>query len=787
MKGNSKSYWIWSKEFTDHEKEEPSLFLFRKNYKLKGPDIQGSIKISADTRYKLYINGCLVEVGPSKGDNQVWFLDEIDVSKYLKSGENIIGVKVLRYPIEPEKGTMSMFRTAHPGLYVKLSVTECKDGRVIGLHNVYSDSSWKVVQDGTFRIVDYPLLGSLQIYEAKTGNFKTHNWLSEQYDDYFWSSAMEYVENEINPQVSPGNLLPRNIPFMYRSKRRFSRVITVRSGNIKSNDWEELLRKDINLYIPKHTKVCVEISADEEMTGYLNLEMFSGKGAKIEILQAESYLQEGTTSTNGFSIPIKTDREDYINGHLDGPADHYVVDGFGSVEDNEVFEPFFFRTFRFIKLYIETDNEDLWITKFFYEETGYPLEVISSGETSDPSLNKTWEISERTLRRCMHETYEDCPYYEQLQYIMDSRSQILYTYSISGDDRLARKCMDDFKRSQRYDGLLNCCYPSVGTNVIPTFSIYYILILQDHMMYFGDKSLIRYHLPVVERILDYFNHNLSSDGLVKKIGGLNDTNVDRFWSFVDWTPEWNKTNGVPRATLKGALTIESLLYVLGLQAAASLASFINKNELADDFIAQSKITQQAIRKYCTSKEGMIKDGPSVDQFSQHVQVFSILTNTVGEDQGKKNLYKTIYEKEKYAQCSVSMAFYLFRALEKVKLYQYTNEYWNIWRRMIKNNATTCIEAESGDRSDCHAWGALILYELPSTILGIRPGAPGFSTIKISPISGYLDWARGEVSTPRGMVSIEWKKVNDEIFLDATVPQKVPIELDSSISNVQLHR
>ena len=70
----------------------------------------------------------------------------------------------------------------------------------------------------------------------------------------------------------------------------------------------------------------------------------------------------------------------------------------------------------------------LTLQRFDYQETGYPLEVSTSVKTSDESLSDIWEISEKTLRRCMHETYEDCPYYEQLQYVMDSRTQILYTY-----------------------------------------------------------------------------------------------------------------------------------------------------------------------------------------------------------------------------------------------------------------------------------------------------------------------------------------------------------------------
>ena len=112
----------------------------------------------------------------------------------------------------------------------------------------------------------------------------------------------------------------------------------------------------------------------------------------------------------------------------------------------------------------------------------------------------------------MHETYVDCPYYEQLQYIMDTRSEILYTYAVSADDRLARKAIAEFSRAQRPDGLLNCSYPNKTVNVIPGFALYYILMVHDHMMYFGDAELVKSVLPVVRRILDFFEERVIREG-----------------------------------------------------------------------------------------------------------------------------------------------------------------------------------------------------------------------------------------------------------------------------------
>ena len=209
----------------------------------------------------------------------------------------------------------------------------------------------------------------------------------------------------------------------------------------------------------------------------------------------------------------------------------------------------------------------------------------------------------------MHETYEDCPFYEQLQYAMDSRSQILYTYMVAADDRLARKCMDDFRRSQRYDGLLNCSYPCYGPNVIPGFSIYYILMLYDHMMYFGDREFLRQHMGTVDGILEYFRRNLDGRGLAGRMGGIN--GKDRYWSFIDWTAQWDETSGMPRAGLSGPITMESLLYIMGLDHAAKVLDYLGRSQVAQEYRSRADEVRKAVNTYCRDEAGMYTDGPGI--------------------------------------------------------------------------------------------------------------------------------------------------------------------------------
>lgn len=760
--------WIWTPSWEDADRQTARAVYFRKEIRLSGEALKAELTISADTRYKLYINGEFVQFGPSKGDDRIWFQDRVDAQPYLHAGRNVIAVLVLRYPEDPQKGNHGMFRTKTPGLYLAGSVEDEKGES----QDISADNSWRcIVNRGITFIREEERFAPLMIHEKAAGSYKLKGWMESGYADRGWEDALIYTEEELSASSQLTDPAERTIPYLYRRQRQFEEVFDDRCSVVKKAGWEAFLKgkADAQIEIPPHTTEEIVLSAGEEMTGYMRTELSKGAGAEIEYLYAEAYVQDETVGPD--QVPVKKDRLDKENGHLEGYRDLYMAAGYGTEKEPEVYEPYWFRTFRFVRLRIRTSDEPLILKRLDYEETGYPLDVKTQVETSDESLKEVWEISERTLKRCMHETYEDCPYYEQLQYIMDSRQQILYTYCVSADDRLARKCMDDLRRSQRPDGLLNCSYPNCTENVIPGFPIYYILMVHDHMMYFGERDLVREHLPVIDRILDYFHIHLSEGGYVGKLGDV--IEPGRPWSFIDWAAEWRDTAGMPPAGKRGALTMESLLYIYGLQHAAELYQYTGNEMKAENLRKRAGRVQDAVRIYCTGKSGLLQDGPGVEEYSQHCQVFALLTDTVDGDTGRENLIRT-FRKEGYAQCTIAMSFYLFRALEKAGLYEYTESCWDPWRRMAADHCTTCVESEAYARSECHGWGALILYELPSVTLGVRPAAPGYRRVQIAPVAGYMNAASGCVETPVGSIHVSWEMKEGKMELDYTVPDSVEV-------------
>ena len=788
METNQNTNWIWLPVWTPEDDDFARIVYFRKEFNIEEGRLPETyrLRISADSRYKLYINGQFVQEGPQKAtDLKEWFADYADIAPYLREGCNAAAVEVLRYPA-PSPSSMhpksndSLYRTEMPGLYVEDLNNEAGA-------NLSAGTGWRCRINRGIRIIgEDELPAPIHAQEDVTAASEYAGWKYSGYDDSSWENASERMLSDISLGDAPFNLVDRNVPLMHCEEKNFESVSAVRHADAEEGVLSESIRNKISdaykdmlsgkssITIPAHNSQIVEISAGAEECGYLIYSLAGGRNARIITLCSECYVYPQLRG-----VPVKGDRADSVNGQLTGHRSFYKAAGYGSEDSPEIYEPFWFRTFRYIRLEIETADEPLTILGFRYRATGYPLEIQTECTASDPDFAGIWDISERTLRRCMHDTYMDCPFYEQLQYAMDTRSEALYTYAVSGDDRLARQAMEAFRRSQRPDGMINCDAPTVKCNVIPGFSIYYLLMVYDHMMYFGDRDLVKLHLPAIDQILAFFDRNLNENGIVSKIGGP--LFHEKYWSFADWTPEWNDTVGAPAATDKGrgASTMESLQYLYGLQKAAELADFAGRKGLAEEYLGRADRLMAAIRSSCIGKftesdvQGlpMIQDGPGIDDYSVHCQVFGILTGLLSPEEGRIILDALIGRKG-IAQASVSFSFYLFRALEMCGMYERTDKLWNIWRDMLRDNLTTCVENNTDARSDCHAWGSLILYELPSVILGVRPAAPGYEKISVAPVPGYLEHAEGTVFTPHGDIHVAWRR-------DESTPQDIDLKIECS--------
>ncbi|MFD2331259.1 alpha-L-rhamnosidase C-terminal domain-containing protein [Cohnella sp. GCM10020058] len=775
--------WIWTEAL--HARSETALTeiaYFRTSFTLADADARLTLRVSADSRYRLYVNGVSAAVGPCKGNGNVHYYETIDVSGLLRAGANAIAVKVVHFAAsEPlrmgEAGPISVFRSSQGGLLLE-GVLEGADGgeRLM----LKTDASWRCLKDSSTcyepgemgrHYLGYP--------ETVDGGQVPHGWEGIEFDDSSWASAVAVSPTAypMTGELPPWFLAERPIPPLYEIRRDFSAI--VRTEGI-DRDAAMLLAAEASagaiapmgsrqpLVVPPNTRIVIDLAAERLSTGYLRFELFGGAGSLVRTLCAECY--EDPPGPRGERR--KGIRDDASEGKiLYGETDTYRVAGRdGSHGQAEVYEPFWFRTFRYVRLTIETADEPLRLRSFHYRETGYPMDAAAVFECSDPAYSPLWDISLNTLKNCMHETYEDCPFYEQLQYTMDTMMQAIFTYNVSGDDRLARRAIHDFHSSMLPNGMLQCRYPSVFPQVIPGFALYWIFMLRDHYRYYGDRELVIRYRPTMEQVLGWFDRQLNEQGIVGAA-------PEGYWSFVDWVEEWHGLWGVPTASLQGPITVYSFLYIAALQIAAELNEATGRADAAAEYERRAEKVQEAVRAYCLSPDRQLfQDGPGVEAYSQHSQIWAVLSGTVSGEEARSLMRQTLTDPT-LAQVSFSMSYFLFRALSRAEMYGKSFALWSKWTEQVDLNLTTWMEDPVSQRSDCHAWGAIPLYEFPAEVLGVQPALPGFDVIRIAPKPGPLTWARGTVVTRHGPVRVDWRVDESGGFvLTAEGPAGIPVEL-----------
>ncbi|KAH7139879.1 bacterial alpha-L-rhamnosidase-domain-containing protein, partial [Dactylonectria estremocensis] len=774
--------WIWVPNFDDAASSAQFVSL-RKSFQLEQvPDRDILLHVSADTRYRLYLNGRSISFGPCKSYAGRWNYETVNIAPHLAKGLNVLAARVLRFS-SSHPGCLSMIRTALPGFILCCSLPE---------QTIATDESWKAKLDLGVRMADasewdYRLGPSfLNINERVDGELLDRGYAHAEFDDSAWAAAVVIKATaKMSPMLDPRRLTPRQIPFLSEDTANFDAVVTC-SGPNSSEEWTSLMLEEKPVVLAPNSNHTVDIEVKVLTTGFLDFacqyEGDLGSRPEIEILCSECYeptFEMGQPRRKG-------DRTNFRNGTLYGPVDIYKPH-----TGLNQYSPFWFRTFRYVRITIKTGAEPLDITKFSYRSTHYPLKVATTIQTSSTLLKNLWDISLNTLKNCLHETYEDCPFYEQNQFSMDSRSQILFTYLLSRDDRLARKTMHEFYASRRDDGLVETHYPNSARCIsIPTFSLFWVLMVYDHMVHFGDERLVKEYLGAIDGVLNYFDRRIGDLGLVGQFD-------EDSWAFVDWIDSWISPGkgflgmAVPPAYHQtGSATFHSLIYAYTLLKASELCKFVGRNDTAKEYVGRQQSIINAVRGHCYDESTkLFLDGPkAAGQFSQHVQTFAVLSGCLEDSAAARDLMsRTITRHEEYsmAKASFAMGFYLFRAASEAGIYE---ESWPIliqpWQKMISQNLTTWAESESSVRSDCHAWSATPLYEIGTEILGVKQRSPEYmkrlgkeeTKILVAPRRALVGDISGRVlvgDAENDVVSVEWGKGSD-IRVESLKGQEVSV-------------
>lgn len=702
------------------------IYHFRKSFNLESKPVRFIIHVSADNRYRLFINGVAVGNGPARGDKFNWYFETIDIAQWLKPGKNLIAAKVWNMGIHAPVAQISD----------QTAFVVQGDGSAEAIVN--TDNSYKVMVDQAYTPVSLDNGPKLDAYmvigpgDQVDGSKYPWGWERPDYDDSKWLSPVS-IAHPVTSGFGTDNiwtLTPRNIPAM---EERLQRIPVVRRTNgIKTG--AEFLKGAHPLTIAANSKVSILLDQTFNTVAYPELLVSGGKGSSIMLTYTEALLDADKQKGNRNEIDHKTVIGNYDIFEPDGGKDR-------------LFRPLWFRTYRYIQVDIETKNEALTLSDIYGQYTGYPFEQKASFSSNDKSLKELWDVSWRTARLCAGETYFDCPYYEQLQYEGDTRIQSLISLYVAGDDRLMRKAMLDFLNSRVPEGLTQGRYPSNRIQVIPPYSLFWVSMVHDYWMHRKDDEFVKSFMSGVKGVLDWYEQRI--DTHKGMLGPM------KWWNFVDYTDVFQ--SGVPDGATDGNSSVITLQYIYTLQQAADLYAYFGEKALAKHYQELAQKLSKATYEQCFDEsKNIMANTPEYKKYSQHAGILAILGNVIPKEREAAVMDQLLHNTS-LGPATFYFRFYLIQAMKKTGMGDLYYDELKPWRDMITVGLTTFAEKPEPARSDCHAWSASPSYDFLATICGITPASPGFETVEIKPALGALTAIDAKMPHPAGEIQVNLKR------------------------------
>lgn len=449
----------------------------------------------------------------------------------------------------------------------------------------------------------------------------------------------------------------------------------------------------------------------------------------------------------------------------------------GGRQHFESFKPY---GLRFMQVTVSGMTSPVTLEKAGVIQQMYPFEKLGSFACSDPILNDIWELGWQTLLVCSEDTYTDTPFRERGHYAGDMYPEYAMTLATSGDSRLVKQTLQMFFHDEQYNYLGNV------HNSWNDFSAITLLVAAWYIEITNDVEFLQETYPYFVNYLERWYENRTPQGYYHPSGN----------TFFEWVSIDKKAALTQFQTLMYAV-YEKMIYLsekIGNQEQAKLAEV-----RADEIKATINTLFWNNKTNETYIDGIDKDGKPLTTKHPNSSAFPMIYGITDQVKDKtimeyfEDAFNNIGSGRRNQLVTPYGAFYSLAAL-------YLNENAGLaetfmrkhWTPMLEEGNKTAWEHFTIDAGGTlsHAWSGSPTYYLSTQTLGVQLGFPEAydpDTIIIAPQSETLDWAKGAVPHPQGVVSVSWRISGDNLYLDYISPADVPVRIEPKgrLSNYRL--
>lgn len=420
--------------------------------------------------------------------------------------------------------------------------------------------------------------------------------------------------------------------------------------------------------------------------------------------------------------------------------------------------------------------------------------------SSDPTLNAIWAASVRTAqdmlvpgpirvdwygRDCAIDlptvlvdgtTRDRCPY-------VGDEAVINRTLDASNPNWGAQRAMLAwFASAQHADGSIPASPLAGGSVVLFDYNAYWLIALDDYVLYSGDLELAREVWPNVVQLIDgfYARHTLPNGLLFNDLGPYDYAYIRR------------------RGTVVAYFNAQ---YAYALTRTAQLATWLGDTAHADAWRKRAHGVAAAFGSaFWDSSAGAFGDtSTDLATHPQDGNAFAVLAGVATGPQADSALdHLWVHDNRSYGNTIVDDQIWddpAWGIQANQRVYPFMS-YFEVcarfetggdsealdlirreWGYMLAQGPGTMWEsigpdggAPTGDKPSFDAgWSSGAAPALTEYVLGVVPTSPGFATFTVVPHLGGLDYAEGDVPTPHGLIHVAWKATGGALALGVSAP------------------
>ncbi|HEY0736690.1 MAG TPA: alpha-L-rhamnosidase N-terminal domain-containing protein [Herpetosiphonaceae bacterium] len=798
-------HWIWVPEepiapsgflssgVNPHARESHGLF--RKTLHLDHVPDRVPVRITADSRYALFVNGQEVFRGPIRSQPRRMYYDLFDLAPYLRPGQNVLAIYV-KYYGRPT----SYWMPAAPNLTLGRTGVLVFEADLGAAGWLVSDATWKAKKAGAWddswrADVDDPLGGGVpvEVFDARR---MPHSWRADDFDDHDWGAAQLVPAMHIGgfartqPPTDPyGPLLPRPIARLSGTLKTPARVrvealadpIDITSGSpvwrvatthhlpIASSQTAQL---PLTVDVPAGGAQRIVLDMGVVVSGLVQFELSAPVGTVLDI----TYLEE----------PLKG---------LPRPGGTHAGTRYIARGTNDRMEVFDSNGFRYAYLLVHGVAGAVTLTSFAVQEQLYPWQAGASFSCDDEELNRLYMAGIRTVQLNSHDAFIDCPTREQRAWVGDAVVHQMVHLATNQDWRLAWHYLS-LADSPRSDGSLPMSVvgeiEAGGGYTIPDWALHWVHGVYNCYRFSGDQETVKALMPSIERVLRWYVPYQTSAGVLQDVPE---------WNLVDWSSVY----------VSDTSALLTALWARGLREFAEMAAWLEERGSQRWAERLYERARHGFEIFWDERRGSYVDhivgGEQQPEMSQLAGALAIVSGLAPQErwgrivdtitdasrlvvrswtggldgdysqEKMEKQFRGIYETDWDAEREIVIAepFMSYTVHDAVALAGRADRLPDLyprWSQFLVDGYDTLGECW-GWGTHVHGWSSTPTRDMIFYTLGVTPAAPGYTSARIAPRLGRLTSAQGRVPTPHGLISVS--VTGDSVTIDSPVPIIVDLE------------